>query len=719
MTNKNLTKRALLTSVIAMLVCFTMLLGTTYAWFTDSVSSANNIITSGNLDIELYWSTDATNWQIVDENTNVFSNELWEPGHTEVFYLKVVNEGALALKYQLGINVESEVQGKNVEGKLFKLSDYIEFDVIEGVQTAFDNRTDALAVVEEGKVISAGFSRFATLENTDDADYLAMVVYMPTTVGNAANHDGENIPSIDLGINLVATQYTSEDDSFGDDYDIDALPCDIIATPETIQEILANANEGDVIGLADGNYFDMSIVIPVDGITLVSNTAIVDHVNVNGMDNVKLIGITFDAYAPYEVLKYETNGTPSGTGIYSNITSTDGPKGPENLQIINCNFIDISGVSAQKTNYCPIAIYDRSRTTGASNGIVIDGCTFNTNASYYVYMYYPGDPNIKPINDIIIRNNTFGDAFKTVGTAVYIGGTKNNVSVIDNTFINGSLVVAPHNNASCTYALKVSVIGNNFVNTTDATVNAIALRNFHSLPKCSTIVKDNIANFGSSEILAPYIDSNSYECYDINGGEVVSVSIDDKTALAEPNKVYLLGLGDYGQVPTIGEGSIVVGVEGTIFATHLDSLSWSNLTNVTFKNVTFQGNSAAKNVTINGTVTFDNCVFNAVANWIHFDQGAGAEDKLVFNDCNLIGWVTIGDAVESVEFNRCLFTNNGYLGGLRNYQNATATDCTFDYVDGMQGISPVANLTLVNCKNVNGTLEDVIDSAATGTVTIK
>ena len=39
MTNVKITKRALLASVIAILICFTMLIGTTFAWFTDSVES--------------------------------------------------------------------------------------------------------------------------------------------------------------------------------------------------------------------------------------------------------------------------------------------------------------------------------------------------------------------------------------------------------------------------------------------------------------------------------------------------------------------------------------------------------------------------------------------------------------------------------------------------------------------------------------------------------
>lgn len=720
MKNIKLTKKAFLASIVAMVVCFTMLLGTTFAWFTDSVSSANNIIKAGNLDVELYWSTDASNWEKVEENTNVFSDELWEPGHSEVVYLKVVNEGSLALKYYLGVNVESEVQGKNVNGKLYKLSDYIKFDVIEDVKTAYADRDAALAAVKNGKTLSAGDSKFASLENQNDADYLAMVVYMPTNVGNEANHDGVNVPSINLGINLVATQFTHEEDSFGPDYDQDSLPCDVIATPENILEVLANAKEGDVIGLADGAYYDMSIVIPQNNITLVSNTAIADHVDVNGKNNVKLIGITFDAFAPHAVVDPK-NGE---TTILANITSATGSKGAENLQIINCNFVDLYGVSAEKANsYCPIAIYDRQRTTGATDGIVIDGCTFTTNAAYYIYMYYPGNPNIKPINTITIKNNTFGDVnSKVLMNSVYVGGTRNNVSIVENTFINGSLTVAPHNNASCTYALNISIVGNNFVNTSTTTMGVMGLRNFHSLPKCNVTVKDNVANYGASELSAPYIDEGSYEVYEINGSEVVAVSTDNVSALSQPNKVYLLGAGDYGQVPTIGAGSVVVGVEGTEFATHLDSLSYKVLKDVTFKNVTFTGNCASYGTAINGTVTFENCTFNALANgYIHFgnaDSGNDtASDKAVFNNCEFIGWTVLAADIENVEFNKCNFSDNGRVGGLRNYQDAKATECTFNFADGMTGISPAnKTLELVDCENVNGSMNDIIDAESTGAV---
>ena len=110
MTNAKLTKRALISSAVALILCFSMLLGTTYAWFTDSVTSANNIIKSGNLDVEMYWAdgtkavpaADSANW--TDASTGaIFNYDKWEPGYTVVRHIKIANEGSLALKYQLNI----------------------------------------------------------------------------------------------------------------------------------------------------------------------------------------------------------------------------------------------------------------------------------------------------------------------------------------------------------------------------------------------------------------------------------------------------------------------------------------------------------------------------------------------------------------------------------------------------------------------------------------
>mgnify|MGYP001029335689 CR=1 FL=1 len=230
MNNKKATKRALLTSVMALVMCVVMLVGTTFAWFTDTASTGVNKIQAGNLKMEVsYKNTSDGEFKTLNENTNVFKeNALWEPGHVEFAVLNVKNIGTLALKYKLGINIASETGSTNVNDKEFKLSDYIKFAVIDGDQSTL-NRDDLVAAATDSKLIKEGYTKENHLlaKTADAADYpsdtVTLVVWMPTTVGNDANYKvGATAPSIDLGINVVATQYTHETDSFGNTYDKDA-----------------------------------------------------------------------------------------------------------------------------------------------------------------------------------------------------------------------------------------------------------------------------------------------------------------------------------------------------------------------------------------------------------------------------------------------------------------------------------------------------------------
>ena len=231
MTKKYSTKKALVASVLMLALCFSMLVGTTFAWFTDSVASANNIIKSGNLDVELYYQAEGqTDWTKVTETTNVFKEDtLWEPGHTEVVKLKVVNEGSLALKYNLGVNVASETGSVNVNNAEFKLSDFIKFGIVDGAQTYTRDQAVAAAEANGATALKTAYNSGTTAldaknDGNTDEKIVTMVVYMPTSVGNEANPaKGEATPTINLGINLFATQMTAEEDSFGSDYDKDAI----------------------------------------------------------------------------------------------------------------------------------------------------------------------------------------------------------------------------------------------------------------------------------------------------------------------------------------------------------------------------------------------------------------------------------------------------------------------------------------------------------------
>ena len=217
--SKKTTKRSLLTSVFALVLCVAMLVGSTFAWFTDTATTGVNKITSGKLDVKLSYLTNDNEWKEVTKDTQLFDNNaLWEPGHTEVAYLKVENAGNLALKYQLSVNVANEVAGKNANGDDINLSKYINMGVVENQSTAFANRDDARAAVTDAGSI-ATTTKTGSIAAKGDAQYVALVVYMPETVGNEANYVGETAPSIDLGVTLVATQDTVESDSFGKDYD--------------------------------------------------------------------------------------------------------------------------------------------------------------------------------------------------------------------------------------------------------------------------------------------------------------------------------------------------------------------------------------------------------------------------------------------------------------------------------------------------------------------
>ena len=246
--NQKATKRALLTSVMALVMCVVMLVGTTFAWFTDTASTAVNKIQAGNLDVKLSYLTKENVWQEVTDTTKLFDGEaFWEPGHTEVAYLKVENVGNLALKYQLSVNVANEVTGTSVLNNTIKLSEYIKMGVVDDQSTAFADRNAARTAVQDAGNI-ATHTKDGKIAAGGAAQYVAMVVYMPETIGNEANYVGETVPSIELGVKLYATQDTVENDSFNNQYDKDA---DYAVKVRTAEELKAALEKDDNVILTE------------------------------------------------------------------------------------------------------------------------------------------------------------------------------------------------------------------------------------------------------------------------------------------------------------------------------------------------------------------------------------------------------------------------------------------------------------------------------------
>lgn len=140
-------KKTLLLSMLALLLCVTMLIGTTYAWFVDNVSSTNNIIRTGNLSIDFEYSADKTAWNTVTGNSNIFGSEVWEPDHTLVRYFRITNrEGNLNAKYSVKLSFPSTLS--DIQKKLLENIDIYLKDVTDGGEIALSANTPATAAAE-------------------------------------------------------------------------------------------------------------------------------------------------------------------------------------------------------------------------------------------------------------------------------------------------------------------------------------------------------------------------------------------------------------------------------------------------------------------------------------------------------------------------------------------------------------------------------------------
>ena len=237
---KNTTKRSLLASVLALVMCVTMLVGTTFAWFTDSASTAVNKIESGTLHVDIVDesgnSLDGKTLSFRDVNKN--ADILWEPGATFALdSFRIVNTGKLALKYKVIIN------GVNGNAKLLEA---IDFFVKIG-----DAEKVALADWE-GILLPEGKTATTANEVVGATDLITISGTMKKEAGN--EYQGLSIDGI--GITVVATQYTYEYDSKGNLYDKDA-DYTIQVNKDNIQDYLDGkygSIDGMTLVLAEGNY---------------------------------------------------------------------------------------------------------------------------------------------------------------------------------------------------------------------------------------------------------------------------------------------------------------------------------------------------------------------------------------------------------------------------------------------------------------------------------
>mgnify|MGYP002559673923 CR=1 FL=1 len=445
MNNKKATKRALLTSVMALVMCVVMLVGTTFAWFTDTASTGVNKIQAGNLDIEVeYRTTAGGDWKTLDNATDLFgaADTRFEPGHTRVVELKIKNAGNLALKYKIGMNVVSETAGTNKAGNPYKLSNYLKVATSPIQQYDPNAVPGSINYAMEQQIFAKpsflawedrDFANFELDKNENNhvldvqpgaAQILGIKVYMPESVGNEANAiSTEKAASIEFGLNILATQYTVERDSFGTQYDKDAT-YPTLTTGKTLNDVFGGAN-------FDFGSTNPSANVVLDGQGLVT---VSDYVDGWFAGDVTIKGVTFLNGVCFTAKNDDTTGTitfedctfyacdqskidltsyqynslkNSGDGLCLNVDTKNSP----NLKVVvkDCTFIGEDDVTLNRDGWKDIggenwnaatAVKNKSRghaimingicgggNNAQAESVLIDGCTMSGIRGHAIQLY--------------------------------------------------------------------------------------------------------------------------------------------------------------------------------------------------------------------------------------------------------------------------------------------------------------------------------------------
>ena len=436
--NKKATKRALLTSVMALVMCVVMLVGTTFAWFTDTASTAVNKIQAGNLKVDLEMQKSDGTWVSAKGQTLEFKKAagheseevLWEPGCTyELPELRIVNKGNLALKYKVAIT--------GIKGDA-KLNEAIEWTI--------------------GDIGSTG--EYAKLA-VDESKKFTISGKMKTEAGN--EYQGLSIDGI--GITVYATQDTVEYDSIDNQYDAKAGEDTAIYT-------LSEFNALTEIPAGIKNvYLNIGAVSLADGDVTIGNKDICDMWTWDRNTDHTVGEILEDGRKVYMVRDTDTiySSNKAGITLYVSGSVNDNPEGglnqsdshaitfsiPDASNVVFTKDFTVNGYFRMNTGWSDgrnlggavynrtvkSVLFDHSTFNGIwiqnggffADSLTLDGCTFNA----YENKVSANDSNplwfcnIRTC-DVTVKNCTFKASrpIKVVEQAVFGA----NVTITDNKF---------------------------------------------------------------------------------------------------------------------------------------------------------------------------------------------------------------------------------------------------------------------------------------------
>lgn len=214
MKKRKWTKVALAFSACLFVLWWALGTGATIAWFSDT-DTVRNEFQIGLLKIDVSYRNDIVKeYTPLQGTTEAFHDRaLYEPGYTQVVYLKIENMGDVAFDYKIAVTVEDSQNGKNAWGEEIYLPNYLRYGVVFGkteaaVREQVEDRLAARTHAPNDWGTIGTWSQKAPypFSTGEDAHYAALIVYMPEEVGNRANYRGFDVPQVKLGIKVFAQQ---------------------------------------------------------------------------------------------------------------------------------------------------------------------------------------------------------------------------------------------------------------------------------------------------------------------------------------------------------------------------------------------------------------------------------------------------------------------------------------------------------------------------------
>lgn len=202
---------ALVVGVVMLALWSVLGTGTSIAWFRDETETVRNVFNFAVFDLEVeYRNHHMSDYEPLEIDTNVFGSEdLFEPGFTQVVYLRVKNSSTIDIRYKLSVDEIDVTVAKNVYGQDIYLPNYLRYGIkfADGEEVLEREVARAVADRDMEELSLNDYSEWdGVILAPGDERYVAIVVYMPENIDNVANWRGDTVPSVDMGLTIYAEQ---------------------------------------------------------------------------------------------------------------------------------------------------------------------------------------------------------------------------------------------------------------------------------------------------------------------------------------------------------------------------------------------------------------------------------------------------------------------------------------------------------------------------------